>query len=165
MRVRRERIETPRGDVVEGYHIRETRGFVVIFALAPSGDAILVRQYKHGIGDEVLELPGGAIDPGESAEAAARREFSEETGYTLAADLERIGTFVIDPTNSNGRFSLFFSGLAEQTHEPHFDPTEEIAVELVSLDRLRELVREGTIDVAFHVAAIYRVLDRLGRLD
>ena len=164
MRVRRERIVTPRGDVVEGYHVRETRGFVVIFALAPSGEAILVRQYKHGIGDEVLELPGGAIDAGESAEDAARREFAEETGYTLAAELEPAGTFVIDPTNSNGRFSLFFCGRAERTHEPHFDPTEEIEVELVALDDLRALLRSGEIDVAFHVAAIYRILDRLGRL-
>src|SRR5579864_2197434 len=51
LRMRRDRIQTTRGDIVEGYHVRETRGFVVVFALTPTEEVILVRQYKHGIGE------------------------------------------------------------------------------------------------------------------
>lgn len=164
LRLRRDRVETPRGDVVDDYHVRETRGFVVIFALTPAGEVVLVRQYKHGIGEIVTELPAGAIDPGEEAAAAAAREFTEETGYELPGGLELVRTFIIDPTNSDGRFALFFGRGAVPTGKQDFDATEDIVVELVPLDRLLDLVRDGTIDVNSHVAAIYTVLDRLGRL-
>jgi ADP-ribose diphosphatase len=163
LRLRRDRILTPRGDVVEDYHVRETRGFVVIFALTPEEHVVLVRQYKHGIADEVLELPAGAIDADEPERDAARRELAEETGYGVR-DLELVRTFIVDPTNSTGRFSLFLGRGATPTEKQNFDATEEITVELVPLDRILELVRNGTIDVGSHVASIYTVLDKLGRL-
>ena len=164
LRLRRDTVETSRGYVIEGYHVRETRGFVVVFALTPGDELVLVRQYKHGAGNVVLELPAGAIDPGESALAAATREFEEETGYAVEGTLEHVRTFIADPTNSDGRFSLFFGRGARPGRAQHFDPTEEITVELVPLDRAIELLRDGSIDVAPHVASIYTVLDRLGRL-
>ena len=136
---------------------------MVIFALTPDDRVVLVRQYKHGIADEVLELPAGAIDADEPAEDAARRELAEETGYGVR-ELELVRTFIVDPTNSTGRFSLFLGRGATPSERQDFDPTEEISVELVSLDRILELVRDGTIDVNSHVASIYTVLDKLGRL-
>ena len=162
LRVRRDRIETTHGAIVEGYHVRETRGFVVVFALTPDDEVVLVRQYKHGIGAFVVELPAGMIDPGESPLEAATREFEEETGYATDGTLEHVRTFITDPTGSNGRFSLFFGGGAVPTGTQHFDLTEDIVVELVPLDGLLALLRDGTIDVAPHVACIYTMLDRLG---
>lgn len=164
LRMRRDRIQTTRGDIVEGYHVRETRGFVVVFALTPNEEVILVRQYKHGIGEEVLELPAGAIDAGETPAHAATREFEEETGYAVDGELECIRTFIIDPTNSNGRFTLFFGRNAEPGGRQHLDPTEEISVELVPLAELLGLVRNGSINVAPQVGSIYTMLDRLGGL-
>ena len=161
LRLRKDRIQTPRGDIVDNYHVRETRGFVVVFALTPHNEVILVRQYKHGIGAIVLELPAGAVDGDESPLEAASREFTEETGYTPNV-LEPAGTFISDPTNSNGKFSLFFGRDAVPSGPQEFDATEDIAVELVPLERLLELVRNGAIDVAAHVASIYVMLDRLG---
>ncbi len=164
LRMRRDRIELPSGTIVEDYHVRETRGFVMIFAITPEENVILVRQYKHGIGEVVLELPAGMIDSGESAEQAALREFSEETGYAPKGELERVATFIVDPTNSNGRFTLFLARDVTLTHERHLDPTEEIAVELVPISELVDLIRSGEINVCNHIGAIYTVLDRLGRL-
>lgn len=162
LRLRKDRIETPRGDVVDNYHVRESRGFVVVFALTPNDEVVLVRQYKHGIGAVVLELPAGAIDAGESPLEAATREFAEETGYATAAPLELVRSFISDPTNSNGRFSLFFGRGAVPAGHQEFDATEDITVELVPLGRLVDLLRDGSIDVGTHVASIYTMLDRLG---
>lgn len=162
LRVRRDRIETTRGDIVEGYHVRETRGFVVVFALTPDNKVVLVRQYKHGIGAFVVELPAGMIDPGESPLEAATREFQEETGYSTDGALEHVRTFITDPTGSNGRSSLFFGRGAVPSGKQHLDPTEDIVVELVPLDGLVAMLRDGTIDVSPHVACIYTMLDRLG---
>ena len=164
LRLRRDRVQTTGGTVVEGYHVRETRGFVMVFARTADDRVVLVRQYKHGIGEVVLELPAGMIDPGEGPEGAALRELAEETGYSPAGELENVGTFIVDPTSSNGRFTLFLAHDAKKSQQQALDPTEEIAVELVPIDRLVALMRDGSINVATHVGAIYTILDKLGRL-
>jgi ADP-ribose pyrophosphatase len=163
LRLRRDRIELPNGAIVDDYFVRETRGFAVIFAQTHDDRVLLVRQYKHGIGEDVLELPAGAIDEGETPVACAHRELAEETGYAVAA-LERVTTLATDPTNSDGRLHLFAGRGARRVCEPHLDPTEAIAVEFATLADLRRYVGDGTIAVSSHVAAIYLMLDRLGRL-
>jgi ADP-ribose pyrophosphatase len=163
LRLRRDRIELPSGTVVEDYFVRESRGFAVVFAQTHDDRVLLVRQYKHGIGEDVLELPAGAIDEGETAVACAHRELAEETGYAVAA-LERVTTLATDPTNSNARLHLFAGRGARLVAEPRLDPTEAIEVEFATLAELRRYVADGTIAVSTHVAAIYLMLDRLGGL-
>ncbi len=145
--------------------MRESRGFTIVFAVTPEDRVVLVRQYKHGVAQSVLELPAGAIDPGETPAACAARELAEETGYVGAEpELEHVGTFLFDPTSSTTRYHLYFARDARPLVATSFDETEDIEVELASFDDLRRYVRDGTIDVGFHVASIYYVLDRLGRL-
>ncbi|HZT12002.1 MAG TPA: NUDIX hydrolase [Candidatus Baltobacteraceae bacterium] len=160
LRLREDTIELPDGTIVEGYFVRESRGFVVIFALTPDNRVVLVRQYKHGIGRVVLELPAGAIDPGEEPLQTARRELSEETGYEAPA-LELVRSFVTDPTNADTVAHVFLAKGARQTGRQELDVTESIQVELATLADLRRFVRDGTIDVMPQVAAIYTVLERL----
>jgi 8-oxo-dGTP pyrophosphatase MutT (NUDIX family) len=164
LRLRRDDIALPGGERIDGYYVRESRGFAVIFALTPDERVVAVRQYKHGIGRPVLELPAGAIDPGETPLECATRELAEETGYRSDAPLEHVATYVTDPTNSDARFHLYFAAGARPAGRQHLDITEDIEVVLIPLDELRTYVRDGRIDVSSHVAAVYVVLDRLGRL-
>lgn len=61
---------------------RNSAGAVVIFAtLQPSGEMILVRQYRPPVDACVIEFPAGLIDGDEAPSAAAVRELREETGY------------------------------------------------------------------------------------
>jgi ADP-ribose pyrophosphatase len=165
LRLRRDRIELPGGGSIGDYYVRESRGFSVVFALTPDERVVLVRQYKHGIGRILLELPAGGIDGGETPAACARRELAEETGYVAEpADLEHVGTFVFDPTSSTTRFHVFVGRNARPLLQTQFDATEDITVELATLDELRRWCRDGTIVVGVHVGSIYFVLDRLGKL-
>ncbi len=161
LRLRRDTVELPNGARVGPYYVRESRGFAVVFALTPDERVVLVRQYKHGIGRIVLELPAGGIDPGEDAAACARRELAEETGYAPAGDLERIGTYVFDPTGATTTYHLYLARDAEPRTAQTFDPTEDITLELATLAELRRYVRDGTIEVGIHIASIYTILDRL----
>ena len=154
----------PGGDRIGNYYVRESRGFAVIFALTPDERVLLVEQYKHGVGRRVLELPAGAIDPGETPLTCATRELAEETGYRSPAQLEHVATYVTDPTNSDARFHLFFASSVRLAGAQELDITEKIEVSSVPLGALRTLVREGKIEVSSHVAAIYVMLDRLGKL-
>ena len=54
---------------------------VVVLPLDQSGRALLVRQYRYPIGQDLLEAPAGGIDSGEAPEQAAQRELQEEIGY------------------------------------------------------------------------------------
>ena len=66
------------------HYVIQGLDFVVIVAVTPQGQILLVRQFRVAAGAVTLELPAGHIDPGETPEQAARRELLEETGY--AAD-------------------------------------------------------------------------------
>lgn len=57
-------------------------GIVVMVAVTPAGNVLLEKQFRPPLGRQVMELPAGLIDPGESAEEAARRELIEETGWS-----------------------------------------------------------------------------------
>src|SRR5665213_4431111 len=74
LRVRSDTVELPNGTIIEGYFVRESRGFAIVAALTPDRRIVLVRQYKHGIAKIVLELPAGMIDAGEDAQTCAVRE-------------------------------------------------------------------------------------------
>ena len=47
----------------------------------PDGQIALIRQYRYPVSQEMIELPAGKLDPGESPEECAKRELEEEIGY------------------------------------------------------------------------------------
>jgi ADP-ribose pyrophosphatase len=165
LRLRRDRIALPNGREIGPYYVRESRGFSIAFALTTDERVVLVRQYKHGVGVRLLELPAGGIEPGETPAACARRELAEETGYVgEPPELERIGAYVFDPTNSTTRYHLYLARRARALQPQSLDETEDIALEYATLAEIRRYVRDGTIEVGVHIAAIYTVLDHLGLL-
>jgi ADP-ribose pyrophosphatase len=162
LRLRRDSIVLPGGERIDDYYVRESPGFCVAFATTPDNHVVLVRQYKHGIRREMLELPAGAIEPDEPAIGCARRELEEETGYVAASsDTQHVATFITDPTSSDSRFFLFHMKSARPTGRAAPEPTEQIKIELATLPELRRYVREGVIDCSPHVTSIYYMLDRL----
>lgn len=64
--------------------------FAVVLAHGPAGVVLVFNRYRH-----VWELPGGLIDPGETARASACRELAEEAGCS-AASLEWLGIVEVD---------------------------------------------------------------------
>jgi ADP-ribose pyrophosphatase len=162
LRLRADRVELPNGDVVDDYFIRESRGFCIVFAMTPDENVLLVRQYKHGASEIVVELPGGMIDEGETPEQCAVRELAEETGFSGSAP-EFVRTFFADPTNATTRFHLFLARDAVRTSEPKLDISEEIAVEIASIDEVRAMALDGRIAGGSQVAAVLVALAHLGR--
>ena len=68
----------------------EAPDWVNVVALTEGNDVILIEQYRHGTDAVTLEIPGGAVDPGESPAEAGKRELEEETGYRCR-NLELLG--------------------------------------------------------------------------
>jgi 8-oxo-dGTP pyrophosphatase MutT (NUDIX family) len=162
LRLRADRVELPGGAIVDDYFVRESRGFTIVFAITPDGRVPLVRQYKHGAAAILTELPAGMIDEGETPEQCAARELAEETGYAGGAP-EHVRTLLNDPTNANGRFFVYVVRDAVPSAKTSFDITEDIDVELVSVDEVRAMALDGRIDSGSQVAAALVALDYLER--
>jgi len=159
--LRRDTCRLPEGSVIEPYYVRVHAGFSVVFALTVERGVVLTRQYKHGIGDVVLELPAGALEPGEDAADCAARELEEETGF-VAPSIELLAEFAADPTSSTGRLFLFLARDAAPAGKAAPDVTEDIETVVLPIADVLARIRSGEIYVQSHVAAIYTALDRLG---
>jgi ADP-ribose pyrophosphatase len=160
LRVRSDTVELPDGTIIEGYFVRESRGFAIVVALTPERRVVLVRQYKHGIAQIVLEMPAGMIDEAEAPEACAIRELAEETGY--AGDPPQLlRSLFADPTSSNASFHVFLVENAVPKFAQSLDTTEAIVIETVTIEDLGVAARDGRIGSGSQVAAAYIALDHI----
>jgi hypothetical protein len=62
LKIRCEQVAVPNGPIIPDYYIIENRGWVGIVPVTEDGRFLINKQYKHGIGCEVLEFPAGGID-------------------------------------------------------------------------------------------------------
>ncbi len=83
--VRKDTCERPDGKIITPYYVYEFPTWVTALALTEDGKVILERQYRQGLGETHLELPGGCVDDTDANyEEAIARELLEETGYTFS---------------------------------------------------------------------------------
>ena len=125
-------------------------GAVAVVALTGTRSAVLVRQLREAVGERLLELPAGVLDvPGEAAEAAARRELEEETGYR-AASWSRLGRILTSPGFSDEAVELFLATGAE----PIGHGEEGVEVVPLPLDEARAAIENGRIVDAKTIAGL-----------
>jgi ADP-ribose pyrophosphatase len=159
--IRRDRSRFSRDDAEHDFHVLESTDWVNIIPITAAQDVVLVRQFRHGIREHTLEIPGGMVDADDpSPLVAARREMIEESGY----DSDRVvslGAIHPNPAIQNNFCHSFVAYDVERRHDTHFDTTEETEVVLVPLARIPDLIRTGEIThalvvVAFHWLALNR---------
>lgn len=130
----------------------EAPDWVNVIALTEDGKLILIEQYRHGSDSLTLEIPGGAVDPGENPAAAGIRELEEETGYTCRR-FEPLGCVETNPAFLNNRCWTYLALGCRPDGKVNFDPAEEIRVELTDLEGFTTLINDGTIRHSLVVAA------------
>jgi ADP-ribose pyrophosphatase len=151
VKLRIDTVEKPSGRVTTR-EVVEHSDCVVIIPVDAEGNLLLVRQFRHAIGKELLELPAGGINPGESPEEAARRELQEETGY-LPQQLKRLGGFYSIPGYGNEYLHLYLAtDLAPS--QLWAEDTESIDLVQVPLKELTSLISQGWIIDAKSLAGL-----------
>jgi ADP-ribose pyrophosphatase len=110
------------------------------------GSVLLVRQNRHAVGSDLLEIPAGKLDvPGEDPLECARRELREETGFEAGA-FESLGVFYTSPGFTDERFYLYVAtDLHQVAPAPEEDGGEPISIEWLRLDDAAHAVATGTI--------------------
>ena len=154
MTLREDRVRLPSGHVLDEYHVAEYPDWAAALAVTEGGEAVLVEQYRHGVGRVSLELPAGAVDPGEDPAEAARRELLEETGYA-SGDWHRLGALAAEPGRHTNYGHLWVARGARRVAAPAPEAAEDLRVRLVLAADLPALVRSGRIVHAVHAAAVF----------
>lgn len=139
-------VRSPRTGNVRKVQAIQTPDWVLVLALTPDEEVMMVRQYRHGIEQICLELPGGLVDSEDPSPAvAAQRELLEETGYQ-SPELILIGECFPQPAVlSNGCF-FFLAKDAEKIRESNLDDGEDIEIIKVPLKSILHLIETGEIN-------------------
>lgn len=159
--VERSRALSPFDDQPYTFHRIVSVDWAQILPITADGEAVLVRQYRHGARRVTLEMPGGLIDEGEDPAAAALRECLEETGYRGRA-AQPLGVVSPNPALFTNRLFTFYATGVELERAVHNSGTEVTEVVLVPVADLEELLLAGEIDHALVAGALWRYLKRHG---
>ncbi|MBX3257571.1 MAG: NUDIX hydrolase [Chitinophagaceae bacterium] len=162
--IRKDRCETPEKKIVDPYYVYEFPTWVTAVALTEDNQVVMVRQYRHALGETIFEIPGGCVDDTDaSLQDAIARELLEETGYSFAS-FEYMGKISPNPSTNDNYMHMFLARGGKKTGEQQLDHNEEIEVYLFSIDELKQMLKENKIVQALHATCIFYALNKLGVL-
>lgn len=122
------------------------RGAVALVPMVDANHVCLVKNRRYAVGQTLLEVPAGTIDPGENPDRTAERELQEETGY-VAGRIRRIREWYVSPGVMNERMYLYLcEDLRPGPTRPEAD--EDLESVVVAWDEAIAMVRDGRIDDA-----------------
>ncbi len=137
------------------FFVCENPDWVNIIALTKDKKVVLIEQFRHGIEEIILEIPGGMIDgDDEETETAARRELLEETGFS-ADKFVLLGKSRPNPAIQNNTVFHYLALDCEKTEDVSFDEHESVLTKLVSLEEAERLIESGVITHSLVVSAFY----------
>jgi ADP-ribose pyrophosphatase len=149
------------GDVQVERDVIVHPGSVVVLPIFKDGRVLLIRQYRHSVGEFLWELVAGRKEPNESPVAAARRELIEETGYR-AKRLRKLMRVVPTPGFVNEWMWIFAAeGLADG--EAHPEEDEQITPKIFTVTQAERMIQRGTLRDAKSICGILYYLRFLKR--
>lgn len=163
-KVRRDRVALPNGLVIDDYFLSVRPDVALVFAITQNQEVVFVRQYRHGAGKVLLELPAGTFQlEQEEAAVAAQRELQEETGYR-GDQLIPLGILYDNPVKETNKIHLFLAQHVYQQSKQVLDITEDIEVVLVPIHEVMTWISRGEICVSGSVAAVVLAMNYLQKL-
>lgn len=159
--VRRDRVLLPDGRTTN-IDVVVHPGAVTLIPVDSAGNILFVRQYRHAVGQELLELPAGTLDEGEEPQACAHREIREETGLS-AGRLHKIGEFFLVPGYSTEYMHIFLASDLKPDPLPG-DADEFITVEAVAPQKIPDLISQGVLRDAKSLSALFLAEPHLSQI-
>src|SRR5207244_3530260 len=130
-------------------------GAVCIVARPTPEEVILIRQYRHATGRELLEIPAGTLHDGEDPRECAIRELEEEAGYRAASMIERARFWTTPGFTTEFMYLYEATDLTKTQINP--DDDEVIEVDIVSVSRALQLIDEGQVQDAKSILGLLRI--------
>ncbi|MBE7413526.1 MAG: NUDIX hydrolase [Leptospiraceae bacterium] len=147
--------ESPDKKIKGTFYGLETNDWVNVICFNNNEKLILVEQYRHGINQMSLELPGGICEfEGEDKLLrAAKAELTEECGYT-SNDWKYLGKLSANPGILNNFSHTFLAKNAERTNKQNLDIHEMIEIHEISINEIPDLIQKGIFHHSLMVAAL-----------
>ena len=160
-RFRIDKCELSNGNILNAT-VLEFSAWANIVALTKNNEVVLIRQYRHGIQEVILELPGGSVDKGETPLEAAKRELMEETGYVSDAFIE-VGQASPNPAIYMNRVYSFLALDVEPTGNQSAYDAGTVEVTLISLDEVIAMAKKGQLTNSLNISTLFFALGHLER--
>ena len=141
------------------YFFLDCADFVNVVALTADDQVLLVEQWRAGVNDVTLEVPGGLVDTGETTQQAAERELLEETGYRGRA-WHPLGVCQPNPAIQNNVCATWLVRDVVEVARPQFDTTEHCRLHVVPFAEALRMVADGRIRHALVIVALHHEMSR-----
>ena len=145
-KVRKDRVVLPEGKEIDWIYW-DSQDSAMIIGMTAEKKLVMIKQYRYIVGGDVIEFPSGGLEENEDAEAAAKREFEEETGY-FCNDLVKLGSFYETYGHLNRKIHIFFAknvAKSNRAFEAKDDEFEKTKVEMIDFDSAIKLSLENKI--------------------
>lgn len=146
-----------KGEKAGDFYVLHAPEWINVIPVTEEHKIILVEQYRHGIDEPTLEIPGGMVDPGEKPLESAKRELEEETGYT-SESWSYMGKVSSNPAILTNYTHLYLAGDCQKTNEQNTGGFEDIYTHILDMDRFMEYVNDGIVHHSIVLAAVAKYL-------
>ena len=160
--VRHEHVQLPNGSEIPDYYVFEYPDWINVIAITTEGKFVFERRYRHAAGLVSYELCAGVCEPDDASPLdSARRELLEETGYGNG-EWEELMILSPNPGTHTNLTYCYLARNVEPVAPRHLETTEDIAVELLSLDEVRALLDCNGVLQALHAAPLWKYMALYG---
>jgi ADP-ribose pyrophosphatase len=158
LKLRADSCITPAGGIVETYYVAELPTWANCVVFDPKNNLIMVRHYRHGIGDYLLEFIRGAIDKSDKSPMdGMKRELEEEVGY-VGDEIYQTGVSYANPGFQNNKVYSFLAIGGDCMKEQQLEAGESLSIEKISLPELIQSVENpgtGANYQSLHVTSLF----------
>ena len=157
---RRDVVELPNGAINKEYYVLEYPTWINVTAITKDGEMVMVRQYRHGLGQTNFEIVAGVMEQGEEPIDAAKRELMEEAGYG-GGEWREVAVISANPSTTTNLTHCFLATGVEKISGQHLDATEDIEVYLFKAEEVKEMIRRGELVQALMLVPLLKYFSGL----
>jgi 8-oxo-dGTP pyrophosphatase MutT (NUDIX family) len=159
-RLKKDKCQLPDGRIMPSYYTLEFSDWVNVIPMTQEKKIVLIKQYRHSVGETIIEIPGGSTDPrtSEDPKQAAIRELEEETGYT-SNRVEKVGVHYPNPALLSNKMHTYIAYDCQKTTKQILDPYEDIEVFEVTKTELKKMILQGEIQHSIILGSLLLALN------
>lgn len=156
--VRKEEVRLPNGNIIPEYYVLEYPDWVNVIAITKDQKFVFIRQYRHGIREISNEICAGVCEKEDASPlVSAQRELLEETGYGNG-DWKEIMTISANPSTHTNLTHCFLAVDVEKISEQHLEASEDLTVQLLTLDEVKALLKSDAIKQSLIAAPLWKYM-------